>query len=135
MKSLRLAAVLVGGALLFSGSVFAGPATNKKTIHIPEAVLVDGKKLAPGDYKIEWSDSGPNVQVTILQGKTTIATVPGRLVSLNVVQIGTSYSTATTADGSKSLVQISFAGTKSELDLGAASAAAPAQSADSTRPN
>jgi hypothetical protein len=135
MKSLRFGAVLVGSALLFGGNVFAGPASSKKTIHLPEAVVIDGKKLAPGEYKVEWSEPGPNVRVTILQGKTTIATVQARLLSLNVVQIGNSYSTSTASDGSKSLTQIYFAGTKSALDLGAASAAAGAQSAESGRPN
>jgi hypothetical protein len=134
MKSLRFAAVLLGGAVLFSGSVFAGPASNKKTLHLEESVVIDGKTLAPGYYKLEWSESGPNVQVTILQGKTTIATVPARLTPLNVAQISTSYSTATSQDGSKTLKQVAFGGTKSSLELESGSAAVGSQNADAGRP-
>lgn len=135
MRAVGFALALVGGALLFSGTVFAGPATNKETVHLDETVLIEGQKLAPGDYKFEWGEPGPNVQVTIRQGKTAIASVPARVLSLNARQIATSYSTLTGQDGSKGLREVSFAGTKSGLEIGASSAAVGSQSAASGRPN
>jgi hypothetical protein len=135
MKSSRFSAVVLGASLLFSGAVLAGPASNKKTIHLPESVTVEGKKLAPGDYKVEWTEPGPNVQVTISQGKSAVVTVPAHLVSLNTSNAQTSYSTSTGQDGSKTLTQLAFGGTKYQFDLAPASAAAVGtQNSDATRP-
>jgi hypothetical protein len=135
MKTTRISALLFGSALLFAGSVLAGPAANKKTIHLPESVVVEGKTLAPGDYKIEWTEPGPNVQVTISQGKSALVTVPAHVVALNGSNVATSYSTSTSQDGSKTLTQVSFGGTKYQLELAPASAAVGAQSSDAGRPN
>jgi hypothetical protein len=134
MKIIRVSASLVGSALFFAGSVFAGPAPNKKTIHIPETVVVEGKKLAPGDYKVEWTEPGPNVQVTISQGKSAVVTVPAHLVSLNASNAQTSYSTSTGQDGSKTLTQLAFGGSKYQFDLAPSAAAVGAQNSDAGRP-
>jgi hypothetical protein len=135
MKTTRISALLFSNALFLAGSVLGGPAPNKKTIHLPESVVVEGKTLAPGDYKIEWTEPGPNVQVTISQGKSAVVTVPAHLVALNASNIATSYSTSTSQDGSKTLTQVSFGGTKCQLELAPASAAVGAQSSDASRPN
>jgi hypothetical protein len=124
MKITRVSAFLLSNALLFAGSVLAGPAPNKKTIHLGESVTVEGKKLAPGDYKVEWTEPGPNVQVTISQGKNALVTVPAHLVSLNASNAETSYSTSTGADGGKTLTQLAPGGTRYQLDLQPASGAA-----------
>jgi hypothetical protein len=136
MKTTRISALLLGSALFFAGGILAGPASNKKPLHIAESVVVEGKTLAPGDYKIEWTEPGPNVQVTILQGKSAVVTVPAHLVSLSASNVQTSYSTSTGQDGSKTLTQVAFGGTKYQLELAPASAAAVgAQTSDSGRPN
>lgn len=135
MKTLRLAAVLVGGAVLFSGSAFAGPATNKKTFHLPETVVVDGKKLAPGDYKVEWTEPGTDVQVTILEGKTAVTTLSAHVVPVNVAILKDGYSTTTGQDGSKALTQLLFSGKKYQLQIQPAGAAVGAQASDAGRPN
>jgi hypothetical protein len=126
MKLTRVSAFLLSNALFFAGSILAGPAPNKKTIHLPESVTIEGKKLAPGDYKVEWTEPGPNVQVTISQGKRAVVTVPAHLVSLNASNAETSYSTSTGADGRKTLTQLALGGTKYQLDLQPASGAAVA---------
>jgi hypothetical protein len=124
MKLTRVSAFLLSNALFFAGSILAGPTSNKKAIHLSESVTVEGKTLAPGDYKVEWTEPGPNVQVTISQGKNAVVTVPAHLISLNASNAETSYSTNTGSDGSKTLTQLALGGTKYQLDLQPASGGA-----------
>ena len=67
MKVSRVSSLLLGSSLLFAASVFAGN-TIKKSLHLYESVTVEGTKLMPGEYKVEWSGSGPDVKVNILKG-------------------------------------------------------------------
>jgi len=135
MKTLRFAAVLAGSAVLFSGSTFAGPAANKKTLHLPETVTVEGKKLSPGDYKVEWTEPGTDVQVTILQGKTAVTTLSAHVVPVNVAIPKDGYSTTTGQDGSKALTQLLFSGKKYQLQVQPTAAAVGTQASDAGRPN
>jgi hypothetical protein len=135
MNTLRFAAVLAGSAVLFSSSALAGPATNKKTFHLPETVTVEGKKLAPGDYKVEWTEPGTDVQVTILEGKTAVTTLSAHVIPVNVTILKDGYSTTTGQDGSKALTQLLFSGKKYQLQIQPAGAAVGAQASDAGRPN
>lgn len=116
------------------GAVLAGPA-NKKSLHIYDTVVVEGKTLAPGDYKIEWSDSGSDVQLSILQGKETVATATARVVPVSNAAEHDSYSVASAPDGSKTLTQLFFSGKKYELDIQSASTAPSSQTAAGGNPN
>jgi hypothetical protein len=80
MKVSRLSTLLLGSSLLLSVSAFAGT-TMKKSLHLYENVTVEGKQLSAGDYKCEWSGSGPDVKVNILKGKEIVASVSARIVS------------------------------------------------------
>lgn len=135
MKTRRFAAVLAGGAVLLSGSAFAGPAANKKTFHLPEAVTIEGKKLAPGDYKVEWTEPGTDVQLTILQGKTAVTTLSAHVVPVNAAILKDGYSTTTGQDGSKALTQLLFSGKKYQLQIQPVVAAVGAAATDAGRPN
>jgi len=53
---------------------------NSSNVEIPDKVVVNGKQIQPGTYKVEWNGTGPNVEVSILQGDKTIAQVPARVV-------------------------------------------------------
>ena len=80
MKASRLSALAFGVSLLLPVGAFAG-SMNKKSLHLFETVTVEGKTLSPGDYRVEWNGSGPNVQLDILQGKDTLAMVPAKVVT------------------------------------------------------
>lgn len=135
MKFAKFSAMLLGGALLTSASVFAGP-TNKKSLHLPESMVIEGKRLAPGDYKVEWNEAGrPDVQVNILQGKNTVASFVARVVSLNHAIARDGYSATASQDGSKTLRQLFFGGKKYELQVQSVSAGSSAQTADTNRQN
>ena len=51
----------------------------RATVHIYEAVSVGSVQLAPGEYTIKWTETGSDAQVTFVQGKHTIGTVPAQL--------------------------------------------------------
>ncbi len=116
MKMSKLLAILFGVALLLSSSAFAREA-NKSALHLSEKVTVQGKSLNSGDYTVEWSGSGPAVQVIILHGKQTVATLSGRLTDQATPNPDNAYGTHEGSDGSRSLTVIYPAHKKVALEL------------------
>ena len=57
------------------------PENNKKNITLGETVQVGTTTLQPGDYKVEWQGTGPNVTVNFVQGKKVVATASATLQS------------------------------------------------------
>jgi hypothetical protein len=78
MKHLRYLALLSIFAMLSSLSVFARN-KNQQSVDIPDTVRVGGAQLKPGNYKMEWQGTGPDVQVTFLRDGKTVVTVPATL--------------------------------------------------------
>ena len=111
-------------SLLLAAAAVAGE-TNKTKLHVAENVTVGGKQLAAGDYQVEWSGSGSNVELTFSSGKETVAKVPAQILPLKVTTIRNAYS-IDSAGGSKTLTDIFVGGKKYELSIGEVSAAAPA---------
>jgi hypothetical protein len=130
MKSLKLALMLSGAALVFSSAALAGE-SNKVTLQISEQVNVEGKSLNPGTYKVEWNGSGPTVQVTISQGKQTVTTFSAHLTEQPSPNPGNAYGSETEPDGSRSLTAIYVGGKKTSLQLDQAQASRPATSTES----
>jgi hypothetical protein len=122
MKVTKLFTLLVGSWLLLSASAFAGNG-NKKTLHFDTSVTVEGKSLAPGEYKFEWSGIGPDVKVNILKGKETVASVSAKVVSVPIANKQDGYSAAEAKDGSHSLTTLFFSGDKYDLQIGDATSA------------
>ena len=134
MKVSRVSSLLLGSSLLFSASAFAGN-TIKKSLHLSESVTVEGTKLMPGDYKVEWSGSGPDVKVNILRGKETVATVAARIVPESASNIQDGYALQPGADGSQTLSEVFFTGEKYDLEIGHASNANTTQGTNSSGSN
>jgi hypothetical protein len=67
--------------LLFS---LSGRASDKMraNIKIYETVHIGSTELAPGEYKMTWTQSGSNAEVTFSQGKKVIATVPAHVTQV-----------------------------------------------------
>jgi hypothetical protein len=118
MKGSRLStiAILFAGSLLLSTTTLAGN-INKKTLHLYEKAKVLGTLLNPGDYKVEWSGSGPNIQLNILQGRDTVATVPARVVTENTSNPQDGYILQPSKSGGQSIEEIFFSGTKYDLKI------------------
>jgi len=58
-------------------------AENRKNITLGETAQVGSTTLKPGDYRVEWEGTGPNVNVNFLQGNKVVATVPATLQNKN----------------------------------------------------
>jgi hypothetical protein len=116
MKLSKLALTLLGSALLFSSAVLAGDA-NKGSLQLYEKVNVEGKALNPGKYTITWDGTGPNVQVTVLQGKQAVATFPAHLTEQATRNSEDAYGSAAETDGSRTLTAIYPNGKRFSLEL------------------
>jgi hypothetical protein len=121
MKLSKLSLTLLGSALLFSSAVLAGDA-NKGSLQLYEKVSVEGKALNPGRYTITWDGAGPNVQVTILQGKQAVATFPAHVTEQATRNTEDAYGSASETDGTRTLTAIYPNGKRFSLELGQAAA-------------
>jgi hypothetical protein len=116
MKSSKISAALFSAALLFSLGALAKD-TNKTTIDVSQKLSVEGKTINPGRYKVEWTGTGPSVQVTLLQGKQTVATFPAHLIEQASQNPSDAYGTVQQPDGSQSLAAIYPGGQHAVLQL------------------
>jgi hypothetical protein len=107
--------LLLGSALLLATSAFA---TTKAQLHLQRATSVNGTQLKAGDYKIQWDGAGPDVELSILQGKDVIAKTSAKLVNLPVAAGSDASVVKRNDDGSDSLSGIRFGGKKYALELG-----------------
>jgi hypothetical protein len=116
MKLSKLAAALATVALFFAG-VAVSAESNKMSIRIDEKVTVDGKILESGKYTAQWSGDGPNVQVTLLHGKDTVATFPAQIKQEASPNSTDAIGTADNPDGTKQLTSIYPNGKRISLQL------------------
>lgn len=115
--------LFLGLALLLATSAFAA---NKGSLQVQEPVDVNGTKLAPGDYKIEWDGNGPSVELSIMQGKKLIAKVPAHVVDLSRPAQNDAAVIKAGADGSKELTEVRLSGRKFAFAVGEEAAKADA---------
>jgi len=131
MRKTKFTAGLLAFSLLLAASAIAGNA-NKGTLQVDETVTVGGKQLRAGKYRVEWTESGSNTEVSISDGKETIVKVPAQVLPLKRAEATNGYGTTADQAGNKALTEIFFGGKKYELSIGEASAAT-ATSSDQTR--
>ena len=108
----KLAVLSLG--LMLASSAFAA---NKANLHVNNTLNVNGTNLKPGDYKVQWDGNGPEVQVSILQGKNVIAKVPAKLVDLSNSAASDATVTRHNNDGSSSLAGVRFEGKKFAIEV------------------
>jgi hypothetical protein len=116
MKMSRISTLLFGSALLFSSAALAA-GNNRGKLALTDKVVVDGQSIAPGDYRVEWDGSGPAVQVRILQGKDTVATLSAHLTEQASQNPQDAYSTLSEPDGSRELTAIYPGGKRVALEF------------------
>ena len=109
--------LVMGLVLLLAGSAFAA---SKATLSLNHDTTVNGTKLKAGDYKLQWDGSGPDVEVSIVQGKNVVAKVPAKLVDLNSNAANDAAVIKNNSDGTSTLAGVRFAGKKYALELGEA---------------
>ncbi len=114
MKLSNIIMTAAAGMLLLSAGAIA---QEKASLNLGEDVTVQGKTLKPGNYKLEWEGTGPNVQVSILQGHDTLATLPATIVTEKESNNSDAYATRKGADGSSMLEAVYPGGKKFVLQL------------------
>ena len=124
MKLSKLSLTLLGSALLFSSAVLAGDA-NKGSLQLYEKVNVEGKALNPGHYTITWEGTGPDVQVTVLQGKQAVATFPAHVTEQKTRNSEDAYGSSAETDGSRNLTAIYPNGKRFSLEIESKAASQP----------
>src|ERR1700755_3292801 len=86
----------------------------KAKIQIYDTVQLGSTELAPGEYKMTWTENGSNAEVTFSQGKKVIVTVPAQVTHERNIYNGTALLTdsgSNTLTGMKlPKVSFSFAG-------------------------
>jgi hypothetical protein len=102
-------------ALLLASSAFAA---TKHTLQISTPVTVNGQTLKAGDYKVQWEGTGPNVELSILQGKNVVAKAPAHIVDLPSPSSSDAAVVRRNDSGTSSLTAIRFQGKKMSLELG-----------------
>ena len=122
MRKTKFTAGLLAFSLLLAASAIAGNA-NKGTLQLTDTVTVGGKQLPAGKYRVEWAGSGSTVEVSISDGRETLAKVPAQILPLTKAEANSGYSTNTDQAGNKVLTGILFGGKKYQLSIGEASAA------------
>ncbi|MGA9565681.1 MAG: hypothetical protein WBS19_09180 [Candidatus Korobacteraceae bacterium] len=98
----RLSSLLILSTII-SVAAFAADGGSGK-LHLDNAVKVGSTELPAGDYKVMWTGSGDNAQVTLKQGKTA-ATATAQVVD---VRRKSDAIATKTENGSTVLTEIQF---------------------------
>jgi len=106
--------LVLGLALLLACSAFAA---TKGSLHLQSAATINGTQLKPGDYKLEWDGSGPNVEVSILKGKNVVTKTQAKVVDLSSPALNDAAVVQKNDDGTSSITSVRFEGKKVALDL------------------
>lgn len=111
--------LVLGLALTLASSAFAA---SKANLTLNHPTNINGAQLKAGDYKLEWDGSGPNVEVSIVQGKKIVTKVPAKIVDLDKAPTNDAALMKQNSDGSTTLSGVRFQGKKFALELGDAGA-------------
>jgi hypothetical protein len=117
-KSVAIKSAVMGLGLLLTSGAFAA---TKADLTLQSPTTINGAQLKPGDYKLQWEGSGPNVEVSIQQGKKVIAKVPAKVVDLNFPSQNNAAVLKMNGDGTSTLAGARFEGKKFALEIGESS--------------
>jgi hypothetical protein len=107
-------------ALLLSTSLFAG---SSGSLNLTQPVQLNGTQLKPGDYKVTWEGTGPEVTVSVLKGKEVVAKTTAHVKEADKNFDSNAALMQKNADGSSSLSGIRFGGKKVALEFAEETAA------------
>ena len=66
--------------LIFQVAAFAA-SEKSATVKLDQSVTVGSSTIKAGEYKVTWTEPGPDTEVTFTQGKKEIAVVPATVQS------------------------------------------------------
>ena len=124
MKRNNLAKFAVLGlAVLLATGAFA---SNKGSLHVEEAVQVNGQQIPAGDYQLRLDGTGSNVELSFMQGKKEVAKTSAKVVTLE--QAPPNDATVVDRRSGASLSEVRFAGKKFALAISGEASSASASS-------
>lgn len=122
MKVLRLLALAGILTMVFPLASLAGNNTateQKKNVDIADQVVLAGKTLVPGQYKVEWQGNGPNVKVNFLKSGKTVLTAPAKIEQLKTKAPYDAVVESTRKNGTKTIREIEWNNQSQALVFGA----------------
>ena len=114
MKPLKYTALLSMLAFLSTVGALARD-KNQRSVEIPDSVQVGGTQLKPGDYRVEWQGTGPDVKVNFVRDGKIVATVPGTLKTNEAQVVQDGIVTDTTSANTQTLKEIDLGHHKESL--------------------
>ncbi len=121
--------IVLSFALLMSTSLFAASSGSLK---LSQPVQLNGTQIKPGDYKVTWEGTGPEVTVSVMKGKEVVAKTSAHLKELERNFGADATVLQKNSDGSTSLNGIRFSGKKVALEFAEETAAAGMKSGTSS---
>lgn len=109
MKTLK-ALVLI--TVVFT-TAFALAANIKVTLNSNNSL--NGTPVNAGEYKLNYTTTGDNAKVELMQGKKTVATGTGQMVEIDKAPAHDSVVSKVNPDGSRAIYEIQFAGKKQAI--------------------
>jgi len=116
MKYTKHLAVLAVFSLVMSVGLFAESKSAGK-MSITDPVQVGSTRLAPGDYKVEWTGTGDNVQINIMKGNKVVASTEGKVVEMPNSATSNAVVTKELDNNTRALTEIQFDNRKEALQL------------------
>jgi hypothetical protein len=102
---------LVVLALTISMNVFAA----QKSITVYTDSMLNGQKIAAGEYKVDYQINGSTAEVKFLKGSKPVATATGQVVEQESAPAESAIVRTRNADGSSSIVELQLAHQKSSI--------------------
>jgi hypothetical protein len=116
--------VVLGLAVLLATSAFA---INKGSLHLQDAVEINGQQLPAGDYQLRWEGTGSNVEVRVMQENKEVAKASAKVIELKQAPTNDT-AVVDRSSGKASVSEVRFAGKKYALAIGGTEKAEMGQS-------
>jgi hypothetical protein len=123
-KGEKMKAKIQVASLMMALALFSGVnalAKDSRTMTLKRAVSLNGKQLAPGQYKVSWETHSPEATVTFAQKSNVVATAEAKLVERPDRFDADAIVYSNNPDGTSSIVEIRFGGTNKVLTFGESS--------------
>jgi hypothetical protein len=116
MKFAKYFSLVATVTMLLSLSALAAD-KHEGNFTLTETAQIGSTQLQAGDYKAQWSGTGQDVQVQIIQHGKTLVTVPGKLVDNKEASPYNSVTLKPVSGSEKTVDEIDFANRKEVLVL------------------
>ena len=109
--------IWVALVILLTVSLWAA-AANSRTLSFRTPVKLNGAEMTPGFYEVQWVSHSPEATVTFRRNGQVVATAAGKLVEREMKAPADSVVYSNNADGTHTLKELRFGGSKQVLVFG-----------------